>query len=99
MTGSHSDIRSNRPGRRIPPPRRNRLAHAAAARAAVVPGLRSRVAHLLIMLGTRWGDRRVTSKALFFSVAVHISLAFGIIAMVPSTASGSSSDLTSEKKI
>ncbi len=41
------------------------------------------LAHLLIMLGTRWGDRRVTSKALFFSVAVHISLAFGIIAMVP----------------
>lgn len=41
------------------------------------------LAHLMIMLGTRWGDRRVTSKALFFSIAVHISLAFGIIALVP----------------
>lgn len=40
-------------------------------------------AHLLTMLGTRWGDRRVSSKALFFSIAVHLSMTCGIVALVP----------------
>lgn len=40
-------------------------------------------AHLLTMLGTRWGDRRVSSKALFFSVAVHVSLGLGVVLMIP----------------
>lgn len=40
-------------------------------------------AHLLTMLGTRWGDRRTSPKALFFSIAIHILLGGGIIAMIP----------------
>ncbi|MCA9087731.1 MAG: hypothetical protein KDA90_03745 [Planctomycetaceae bacterium] len=40
-------------------------------------------AHLLTMLGTRWGDRRTSSKALFFSVVVHLLLGGGIISMIP----------------
>jgi hypothetical protein len=40
-------------------------------------------AHLLTMLGTRWGDRRVSPKALFFSLALHLSLGIAVVAMVP----------------
>jgi hypothetical protein len=40
-------------------------------------------AHLLTMLGTRWGDRRVSTKALFFSIVVHLSLGLGVVAMIP----------------
>lgn len=40
-------------------------------------------AHLITMLGTRWGDRGTSSKALFFSLAVHVSFACGIIALIP----------------
>lgn len=40
-------------------------------------------AHLLTMLGTRWGDRRVSSKALLFSLALHVLLACGIVALIP----------------
>lgn len=40
-------------------------------------------AHLITMLGTRWGDRGTSSKALFFSLAVHASFALGIIALIP----------------
>lgn len=40
-------------------------------------------AHLLTMIGTRWGDRRASSKALFFSIAVHLVLACGLIALIP----------------
>ncbi len=39
-------------------------------------------AHLLTMLGTRWGDRRVSPKALIFSVAIHASLAVALLSMV-----------------
>lgn len=40
-------------------------------------------AHLLTMIGTRWGDRRTQSKALFFSIGLHLLLAFGLIALLP----------------
>ena len=40
-------------------------------------------AHLLVMLGTRWGDRRVTSKAFLFSLGLHLSMGCGIVAMIP----------------
>jgi hypothetical protein len=40
-------------------------------------------AHLITMLGTRWGDRDTSSKALFFSLGVHLSFAMGIIALIP----------------
>jgi hypothetical protein len=40
-------------------------------------------AHLAAMLGTQWGKRRVSGKALAFSIAVHISIACGIIALLP----------------
>ncbi|HVJ87084.1 MAG TPA: hypothetical protein VM452_15625, partial [Caulifigura sp.] len=39
--------------------------------------------HLLTMLGTRWGNRRVSAKAMFFSVAVHLCLVLGLIALIP----------------
>ncbi len=50
---------------------------------ALIAGLVLASAHLLTMIGTRWGDRRTSSKALFFSVGVHILLACGLIAMIP----------------
>jgi len=40
-------------------------------------------AHFLTMLATRWGERRVSGKALFFSLAVHLSIGCGIIALIP----------------
>lgn len=40
-------------------------------------------AHLLTMLGTRWGKRRVSSKTLIFSLLLHVSLACGIVALWP----------------
>ena len=40
-------------------------------------------AHLLTMIGTAWGDRRASPKALFFSIAVHVLLACGLMALVP----------------
>ncbi|MBX3443815.1 MAG: hypothetical protein KF774_15510 [Planctomyces sp.] len=39
--------------------------------------------HLLTMLSTRWGHRRVSTKAMLFSLAVHCSLATGIVALIP----------------
>ncbi len=40
-------------------------------------------AHFLTMLATRWGERQVSSKALLFSLAVHLSLGCGLIALIP----------------
>lgn len=40
-------------------------------------------AHLLTMLGTRWGDRRVSSKSLLFSVGIHLSIGVAVIATIP----------------
>ena len=39
--------------------------------------------HLFAMLGTQWGNRRVTGKALIFSLVIHASLICGVIALVP----------------
>ena len=39
--------------------------------------------HLFAMLGTQWGNRRVTGKALIFSLAIHASLICGVVAMIP----------------
>ncbi|RLS34197.1 MAG: hypothetical protein DWH81_15800 [Planctomycetota bacterium] len=39
--------------------------------------------HLLAMLGTQWGSRRVTGKALIFSLVIHASLLCGVVALVP----------------
>jgi len=39
--------------------------------------------HLFAMLGTQWGNRRVTGKALIFSLAIHFSLLFGVVALIP----------------
>ena len=49
----------------------------------VIGGIILASAHLLTMIGTRWGDRRVSSKALMFSVGVHLLLAFGLVALIP----------------
>jgi hypothetical protein len=40
-------------------------------------------AHFITMLATRWGERRVSSKALLFSLAVHLSMGCGLVAMIP----------------
>jgi hypothetical protein len=37
--------------------------------------------HLVTMLLTRWGDRRVTGKALFFSLLLHFAFFVGIVAV------------------
>ncbi|MGC1276467.1 MAG: hypothetical protein WBC44_22435, partial [Planctomycetaceae bacterium] len=43
----------------------------------------SAAAHLFSMLGTRWGDRRASFKALLFSLLLHLSLFFGLFAVGP----------------
>ena len=40
-------------------------------------------AHFLTMLATRWGEKRVSGKALLFSLAVHLSMGCGVVAMIP----------------
>jgi hypothetical protein len=37
--------------------------------------------HLITMFVTRWGDRRVTGKALLFSVMLHLAIAIGVVAV------------------
>lgn len=39
--------------------------------------------HLLSMLVTRWGDRNASSKALLFSIIVHLSLSLGVVSFWP----------------
>ena len=46
-------------------------------------GLLCATIHLLTMLATRWGDRGPTSKSLIFSILVHVSCAFGLVAVAP----------------
>ncbi len=46
-------------------------------------GLVLAIGHLLTMIGTRWGDHRASSKAMFFSVAMHLLLVGGLIALIP----------------
>ncbi len=40
-------------------------------------------AHFLTMLATRWGNRQVSSKALLFSLGVHLSMGCGLVALIP----------------
>ncbi|MBX3439836.1 MAG: hypothetical protein KF861_20270 [Planctomycetaceae bacterium] len=40
-------------------------------------------AHFLTMLATRWGEKRVSGKALLFSLGVHLSMGCGVVAMIP----------------
>ena len=51
--------------------------------AALCFGFVLATAHLLVMFGTRWGDRRVTTKAFMFSLGLHLSMACGIVALIP----------------
>jgi hypothetical protein len=46
-------------------------------------GLVLAAGHLLTMIGTRWGDHRASSKAMFFSVAMHLLLVGSLIALIP----------------
>ena len=39
--------------------------------------------HLFAMLATQWGNRRVTGKALIFSLGIHGSLICGVVALIP----------------
>ncbi|WP_339730153.1 prenyltransferase/squalene oxidase repeat-containing protein [uncultured Gimesia sp.] len=39
--------------------------------------------HLLSMLVTRWGDSNASSKALLFSIIVHLSLSLGVVTFWP----------------
>jgi len=45
--------------------------------------------HLLSMLVTRWGDRNASSKALLFSIIVHLSLSLGVVTFWPEQATKS----------
>ena len=49
----------------------------------LIAGLAFSILHLLTMLVTRWGDRNAMSKSLIFSVLVHVSCAFGLVAVSP----------------
>lgn len=60
---------------------------------ALAGGLVLASAHLVTMLGTRWGRRRVSQKALLFSVVVHFSLICGILALWPEAVPGGLSTL------
>ncbi len=51
--------------------------------AALAVAALSAGAHLLSMLGTRWGDRRASLKALLFSLMAHLSLLFCLFAVGP----------------
>uniref|UniRef100_UPI00262494C7 prenyltransferase/squalene oxidase repeat-containing protein n=1 Tax=uncultured Gimesia sp. TaxID=1678688 RepID=UPI00262494C7 len=45
--------------------------------------------HLLSMLVTRWGDSNASSKALLFSIIVHLSLSLGVVTFWPDFAAKS----------
>jgi hypothetical protein len=49
----------------------------------LVAGLAFSILHLLTMLVTRWGDSNAMSKSLVFSILVHVSCAFGLVAVSP----------------
>lgn len=49
----------------------------------LIAGLVLASAHLLTMIATRWGDRRASSKAMLFSVAVHLLLAVALVTLIP----------------
>jgi hypothetical protein len=39
--------------------------------------------HLITMFATRWGDRRVTGKALLFSLMLHFGCLIGVVTVIP----------------
>ncbi|SFJ07183.1 prenyltransferase/squalene oxidase repeat-containing protein [Planctomicrobium piriforme] len=49
----------------------------------LIAGMIIATGHLLTMIGTRWGDHRASSKAMFFSVAMHLLLVGSLIALIP----------------
>src|SRR5688572_31127436 len=51
--------------------------------AAVAVATASAAAHLTTMLGTRWGDRGVSSKAFLFSILAHAAIFCGLFAVGP----------------
>lgn len=48
---------------------------------ALVIGLILASIHLITMLVTRWGNRGITTKSLIFSIIVHLSCVFGLVAV------------------
>jgi prenyltransferase beta subunit len=55
--------------------------------------------HLLTMFVTRWGDRRVTGKALLFSLMLHFALLVGVVTvpMPPGIPGGGADDATNRE--
>ncbi len=51
--------------------------------ASLLAGLLFATANFILMMVTRWGDSDPTRKAFMFSVLVHLSLAFGAVAVTP----------------
>ena len=51
--------------------------------ASLLSGLLFATANFVLMMVTRWGDSDPTRKAFMFSVLVHLSLAFGAVAVTP----------------
>ena len=43
----------------------------------------SAIGHLVSMLGTRWGDRAASWKALLFSLLIHLSIGCALFAVAP----------------
>lgn len=54
--------------------------------------------HLLSMLVTRWGDRNASSKALLFSIIVHLSLSLGVVTFWPDYAPKSLAETQPEQE-
>lgn len=50
---------------------------------ALLAGLLFATVHFVSMMATKWGDSEPTGKAFMFSVLVHLSLAFGAVAVSP----------------
>ncbi len=55
--------------------------------------------HLLSMLVTRWGDRNASSKALLFSIIVHLSLSLGVVTFWPDYAPKSLAETQPEQEL
>ncbi|MBC7817686.1 MAG: hypothetical protein IAG10_12405 [Planctomycetaceae bacterium] len=68
-------------------------------------GLALATLHLLTMLVTKWGDRSIGWKSLVFSILIHLSCMFGLVAvnppahLAPATAGESDIDIVPEQRI
>jgi len=63
---------------------------------ALVVGLLFATVHLVTMLVTRWGDRKISFKSLVASILVHMTCGLGVVVMEPLPPVGSAEGLDDE---